>query len=65
METSANRGTSVHAASVQYQHILPIETRHLTLRAFRDEDVDPLFAIQGNREAMRYTYAGITSKIRG
>lgn len=33
-----------------------IETPHLTLRAFRDEDVDPLFVIQGDRDAMRYTY---------
>jgi len=35
----------------------PLETPRLTLRAFRDEDVDPLFAIQGDRDAMRYTYA--------
>jgi len=47
----------VHAASAQRQHTLPIETSRLTLRAVRDEDVDPLFAIQGDHEAMRYTYA--------
>ena len=35
----------------------PIETSRLTLRPFRDEDVDALFEIQGNREAMRYTHA--------
>jgi ribosomal-protein-alanine N-acetyltransferase len=35
----------------------PIETARLTLRGFRDEDVDPLFAIQGDREAMRFTHA--------
>ena len=35
----------------------PIETSRLTLRPFRDEDVDVLFEIQGNREAMRYTHA--------
>jgi RimJ/RimL family protein N-acetyltransferase len=34
-----------------------IETPRLTLRALREEDVDPLFAIQGDREAMRYTHA--------
>jgi RimJ/RimL family protein N-acetyltransferase len=34
-----------------------IETAHLTLRPFADDDVDPLFAIQGDREAMRHTYA--------
>lgn len=34
-----------------------IETTRLTLRSFRDEDVDPLFEIQGNRDAMRYTHA--------
>src|SRR5262245_28431339 len=57
METSANRGQLVHAESAQRKHTLPIETPRLTLRAFRDEDVDPLFAIQGDREAMRYTHA--------
>ena len=57
METSENQGTLVQTASAQRQHTLPIETPHLTLRAFRDEDVDPLFAIQGDQEAMRYTYA--------
>jgi RimJ/RimL family protein N-acetyltransferase len=35
----------------------PIETSRLTLRPFRDEDVDALFEIQRNREAMRYTHA--------
>jgi RimJ/RimL family protein N-acetyltransferase len=57
METSANRGQLVHTESAQHTHTLPIETPHLTLRACRDEDIDPLFAIQGNHEAMRYTYA--------
>ena len=36
---------------------MPIETERLTLRAFRGEDVDALFEIQGNHEAMRYTHA--------
>ena len=35
----------------------PIETARLTLRSFSEDDVDPLFEIQGNAEAMRYTYA--------
>jgi ribosomal-protein-alanine N-acetyltransferase len=35
----------------------PVETARLTLRAFRDEDVEPLFAIQGDPDAMRYTHA--------
>jgi RimJ/RimL family protein N-acetyltransferase len=56
METSENRGQLVHTESAQRKHALPIETPHLTLRAFRDKDVDPLFAIQGDHEAMRYTY---------
>jgi [ribosomal protein S5]-alanine N-acetyltransferase len=34
-----------------------IETARLTLRAFRESDVDPLYAIQGDREAMRHTHA--------
>jgi [ribosomal protein S5]-alanine N-acetyltransferase len=38
----------------------PIETARLTLRSFREEDVDPLFEIQGNAAAMRYTHAAAT-----
>ena len=38
------------------QSMTAIETLHLTLRTFRDDDVDALFAIQGDRDAMRYTY---------
>jgi [ribosomal protein S5]-alanine N-acetyltransferase len=57
MEISENRGQLVHAELEQRKHALPIETPHLTLRAFREADVDPLFAIQGDHEAMRYTYA--------
>lgn len=34
-----------------------IETPRLVLRPFRDPDVGPLFAIQGDRAAMRFTYA--------
>jgi len=56
-ETSANRGQPVQAESAPHKHARPIETSRLTLRAFRDEDVDSLFAIQGDREAMRYTHA--------
>ena len=33
-----------------------IETPRLFLRPFRDEDVEPLWEIQGDREAMRFTY---------
>ena len=33
-----------------------IETPRLVLRSLRDEDLGPLFEIQGDREAMRYTY---------
>ena len=36
---------------------VPIETARLTLRAFSDEDLDALFEIQGNQDAMRYTHA--------
>ena len=36
--------------------MIDVETAHLTLRAFHEDDVDPLFAIQGDPEAMRYTY---------
>ena len=57
MDTSEDWGKPIHAASERHMHTFPIDTPHLTLRAFRDEDVDPLFAIQGDREAMRYTYA--------
>src|SRR5689334_24525553 len=34
-----------------------IETARLVLRAFREADVDPLYAIQGDRDAMRHTHA--------
>ena len=34
-----------------------IATPRLDLRPFRDADVDPLYEIQGDREAMRFTYA--------
>ncbi|MGH7823036.1 MAG: GNAT family N-acetyltransferase, partial [Candidatus Binatia bacterium] len=37
--------------------VASLETARLTLRPFREEDVDPLFEIQGNRDAMRHTYA--------
>ena len=57
MEASAKRGRLDQAEAAQHAHALPIETARLTLRPFRDEDVDPLFAIQGDREAMRYTHA--------
>lgn len=33
-----------------------LETRRLRLRAPRDEDVAPLFAIQGDADAMRFTF---------
>lgn len=33
-----------------------LETRHLRLRAPRPEDVAPLFAIQGDARAMRFTF---------
>ena len=33
-----------------------IETKSLVVRAPNDTDVDSLFAIEGNREAMRYTH---------
>ena len=33
-----------------------LATQRLLLRAPTDEDVDALFAIQGNRDAMRHTY---------
>lgn len=33
-----------------------VETRRLTLRPYRDDDVDALYRIQGDREAMRFTY---------
>jgi [ribosomal protein S5]-alanine N-acetyltransferase len=57
METPEHQGTSVPMTAEQRVPSLPIETLHLTLRPFRDEDVDPIFAIQGDRDAMRYTYA--------
>ena len=34
-----------------------IETPRLLLRPLRDEDVEPLWEIQGDREAMRFTWA--------
>ena len=34
-----------------------IETKSLVVRAPNDTDVDSLFAIEGNREAMRYTHS--------
>jgi ribosomal-protein-alanine N-acetyltransferase len=33
-----------------------LQTTHLLLREFRDSDVDPLYAIQGNRQYMRFTF---------
>ena len=56
METPENQGIPVPAAAERHMPGLPIETPRLTLRAFRDDDVDPLFAIQGNHDAMRYTH---------
>jgi [ribosomal protein S5]-alanine N-acetyltransferase len=60
VETSESSGQFVHAESEQRKHALPIETPRLTLRAFREEDVDPLFAIQWDHEAIRYTYTAPT-----
>jgi ribosomal-protein-alanine N-acetyltransferase len=34
-----------------------VETARLTLRGFASDDVDRLYAIQGDRQAMRHTYA--------
>jgi RimJ/RimL family protein N-acetyltransferase len=34
-----------------------IETARLVLRSLRDEDVGPLYEIQGDRDAMRFTWA--------
>jgi RimJ/RimL family protein N-acetyltransferase len=56
MAALENAGIPVPAAAERYMPALPIETSRLTLRAFKDDDVDPLFAIQGNHDAMRYTY---------
>lgn len=36
--------------------ILPVETDRLTLRAFSEEDIEPLYRIQSDAQAMRYTY---------
>jgi ribosomal-protein-alanine N-acetyltransferase len=33
-----------------------VETSRLTLRAFRETDIEPLYRIQSNAQAMRYTY---------
>lgn len=33
-----------------------LQTERLTLREFRDSDVDPLYEIQGNRHHMRFTF---------
>lgn len=33
-----------------------LKTSRLLLRPFHEEDIDPLFEIQGNRDAMRYTF---------
>ena len=57
METPEKRGIPVPPAAERHIPELPIETPRLTLRAFRDDDVDPLFEIQGNHDAMRYTHA--------
>jgi ribosomal-protein-alanine N-acetyltransferase len=57
METPENQSIPVPAAAVRHMPVLPVETSRLTLRAFQDDDIDPLFAIQGNHEAMRYTHA--------
>ena len=57
METPENQGIPVSAAAERHMPALPIETPHLTLRAFKDDDIDSLFAIQGNHDAMRYTHA--------
>jgi RimJ/RimL family protein N-acetyltransferase len=56
METPENQGIPVPAATERHMPALPIETLRLTLRAFQDDDIDPLFAIQGNHDAMRYTH---------
>jgi RimJ/RimL family protein N-acetyltransferase len=32
------------------------ETNRLTLRPFREEDIDPLYQIQGDPDAMKYTF---------
>src|SRR5690348_9315472 len=42
---------------VEQGSALTLDTPRLTLRPFKDDDVDPLFAIQGDREAMQYTHA--------
>ena len=57
MESSEDRNSSVPETAKGCKHHLPIETRHLILRAFRDEDLDPLYTIQGDHKAMQYTYA--------
>ena len=35
---------------------IPLETDRLTLRVFREADIEPLYRIQSNAQAMRYTY---------
>ncbi len=57
MKTLGNQDMFVPTTVKQPVPGLPIETPRLTLRAYRDEDIDPLFAIQGNHDAMRYTHA--------
>ncbi|HMN27960.1 MAG TPA: GNAT family N-acetyltransferase, partial [Caldilineaceae bacterium] len=37
-----------------------VETARLTLRAFRAEDVEPLYQIQRDPAAMRYTYVALS-----
>lgn len=35
----------------------PIETERLTLRRFEEHDLEPLWEIHGNRDAMRFTFS--------
>lgn len=37
-----------------------IETERLTLRPFQDADVDPLYAMMSDGEAMKYTYVALS-----
>jgi hypothetical protein len=63
METPEHQDIPVPAAAERHRPGLPVETPRLTLRTFRDDDVDPLFAIQGNHDAMRYTYTAFVKSL--
>lgn len=41
---------------------LPIETERLTIRAFDDEDVDPMAAVYGDPEVMRHVCLGVLNR---